>query len=70
MMWYPPSVYIILSFKVVSATFLPVCFLDLNERTCQTREDVYYLTSKALFVLEKIKFQNSAFSNFMVSSIA
>ena len=32
------------------------CFLDLNESTCQTRENVFYFTSKALFVLEKIKF--------------
>ena len=42
--------------KVVSATFLLVCFLDLNESTCQTRENVFHFTSKALFVLEKIKF--------------
>ena len=32
------------------------CFLDLNESTCQTRENAFYFTSKALFVLEKIKF--------------
>ena len=42
--------------KVVSATFLLVCFLNLNESTCQTRENAFYFTSKALFVLEKIKF--------------
>ena len=30
--------------------------LDLNENTCQTKENVFYFTSKALFVLEKIKF--------------
>ena len=42
--------------KVVSATFLLVCFLDLNESTCQTRENDFYFISKALFVLEKIKF--------------
>ena len=42
--------------KVVSATFLLVCFLSLNESTCQTRKNVFYFTSKALSVLEKIKF--------------
>ena len=42
--------------KVVSATFLLVCFVSLNESTCQTRKNVFYFTSKALFVLEKIKF--------------
>ena len=31
-------------------------FLSLNESTCQTRKNVFYFTSKALFVLEKIKF--------------
>ena len=42
--------------KVVSATFLLVCFLCLKERTCETRKNVFYFTSKALFVLEIIKF--------------
>ena len=42
--------------KVVSATFVLVCFLSLNESTCQTRKNVIYFTSKALFVLEKIEF--------------
>ena len=42
--------------KVVSATFLLVCFLDLHESTCQRGENVFYFTSKAHFVLEKIKF--------------
>ena len=42
--------------KVVSATFLLVCFLSLNESPCQTRKNAFYFTSKALFVLEKIKF--------------
>ena len=42
--------------KVVSATFLLVCFLKLTESTSQTRKNVFYFTSKALFVLEKIKF--------------
>ena len=42
--------------KVVSAMFVLVYFLSLNESTCQTRKNVFYFTSKALFVLEKIKF--------------
>ena len=42
--------------KVVSATFVLVCFLSVNESTFQTRKTVFYFTSKALFVLEKIKF--------------
>ena len=31
-------------------------FLSLNESPCQSRKNVFYFTSKALFVLEKIKF--------------
>ena len=42
--------------KVASATFVLVCFLSLKESTCQTRKNVFCFTSKALFVLEKIKF--------------
>ena len=57
-----------LKLKVVSATFVLVCFLSLNESTFQTRKNVFYFTSKALFVLKKIKFQNSTFSSFMTSS--
>ena len=45
----------LLTLKVVFVTFLLVCFLSLNESTCETRENVFYFTSKALFVLEKIK---------------
>ena len=56
--------------KVVSATFLLVCFLSLNESTCQTRKNVFCFALKALFVLEKIKFLSSTFSNFMTSSSA
>ena len=56
--------------KVVSATYLLVCFLSLNESTYQTRKNAFYLTSKALFVLEKIKFKYFRFSNFMMSSNA
>ena len=40
--------------KVVSATILLFCFLSLKERTCQTRKNVFYSTSKGLFVLERI----------------
>ena len=42
--------------KVVSATFLLVSLVFLKERTCETRKNVFYFTSKALFVLEIIKF--------------
>ena len=42
--------------KVVSATFLLVCFLSLKESTCETKKNVFYFTSKALFVHAKIKF--------------
>ena len=42
--------------KVVSATFLLVCFLRLKENTFETRKNVAYFTSKAFFVLEIIKF--------------
>ena len=42
--------------KVVSATFLLVCFVCLKESTCETRKNVFSFTSKALFVLEIIKF--------------
>ena len=42
--------------KVVSATFLVVCFVYLDERTCETKKHVFFFTLKALFVLEIIKF--------------
>ena len=42
--------------KIVSITFLLACFLSLNESSSQTRKTTFYFTSKALFVLEKIKF--------------
>ena len=44
--------------------------LGLNESTCQIKKNVFHFTSKPLFVLEKIVFQNSTFSNFMPSSNA
>ena len=36
-------------------------FLSLNESTCQMKKNVFYFTSKPLFVLEKIKFWNLHF---------
>ena len=44
------------SLKVVSAIFLLVCFVCLKNSTCETRKNVFYFTSKTLFVLEIIKF--------------
>ena len=38
--------------KVVSATFVLVCFVSLKESTCETRKNVFCFSSKALFVLE------------------
>ena len=42
--------------KVVSATFLLVCFSSLKESTCETWKNAFYLASKALVVVEKIRF--------------
>ena len=36
------------SLKVVSATFLLVWFLNLNESTCQTRKNVFYFNNSFL----------------------
>ena len=47
---------IMIYLKLVSATFLLVSFLSVNESTYQTRKSVFYFTSNALSVLEKIKF--------------
>ena len=41
--------------KIVSASFASLLF-SLNESACETRKNAFYFTSKALFVLEKIKF--------------
>ena len=41
--------------KVVSTTFLLVCFLNLKESTCETRKCVFYYTLKATVILDKIK---------------
>ena len=42
--------------KVVSATFLLVCFSSLKESTCETWKNAFYFASKALVVVEKIRF--------------
>ena len=59
-----------LHLKVVSATFFLVSFLSLDKSTCQIRKNVFYFTSKALFVFEKMKFQNSTVLNFIMPSNA
>ena len=41
--------------KVVSATFLLVCFVCLRKSTCETRKNVFYFTSKAPLISEIIK---------------
>ena len=40
--------------KVVSTTCFLV-FLKLKEKTCENRNNIFYFTSKALFILKKIK---------------
>ena len=42
--------------KIVSATFLLVCLVCLKDSIRETRKNVFYFTSKAIFVLEIIKF--------------
>ena len=54
-----------LALRVVSVTILQVCFLRLKESTCETRNNYFYFTSKALF-----KFYNFRYSRFMASSNA
>ena len=43
--------------KVVSATFLVVCFLDLNESTCQTRENDFISLQKLFTFSRKSNFR-------------
>ena len=38
--------------KVVSATFLLVCFICVKKSTFETRKNVFYFTLKALVILE------------------
>ena len=45
-------------------------FFKSKRKHFSNQKKCFYFTSKALFVVEKIKFQNSAFSNFMMSSNA
>ena len=42
--------------KVVSATFLLVCFVSLKDAISETKRNVFYFTSKAFFIPETIKF--------------
>ena len=42
--------------KVAFTTFLLVCFLNLKKSTCETKKNDFYFTSKALFIVKKIKF--------------
>ena len=42
--------------KDLPSTFLLVCFSSLKDSTCETWKNVFYFSSKALSVLEKIKF--------------
>ena len=50
------AITLLQSLKVVSATFLLVCFVCLKENTCETRKNVFYFTLRAFYVLEIIKF--------------
>ena len=54
--------------KVASTTFLLVCFVCRKERTCKTRKNTFYFTSKALRIFEIIKFYYFSYSNIMMSS--
>ena len=54
--WNLLIIFLYKQLKVVSATLLLVCFVCLKQRTFETRKNVFYSTSKALFVLEIIKF--------------
>ena len=47
---------ILITLKVVSIAYLPVCFVRLKESALETKKNVFYFASKALFVLEIIKF--------------
>ena len=58
------------TFKGCVLYFFGRLFLGQNESTCQIKKNIFYITSKALFFLKKIKFQSCRFSNFMTSSDA
>ena len=59
-----------INLKVMSVTFLQICLVSLKGSTCETRKNFFYFSSKALFVLEVIKFQLFRCSNVMASSNA
>ena len=57
--------------KKVETTLKVLCLLYfckfvLKETTYETKKNVFYFTSKALFVLEKIKVYNIRYSDFMM----
>ena len=54
MISYSHKLYLVL--KVVSATFLLVCFVCLKDSSLERKKNVFYFTSKTLFILEIIKF--------------
>ena len=56
--------------KVEFAAFLLDRFVYLKESTCETRKNIFYFTSKVLFVLEIIRFSLLKYSNIMTSSNA
>ena len=60
----------ILAIKAGSAAFLQVCFVCLKESTCETRNNIFYFTSKALLLPEIIKSELFKCSNVMASSNA
>ena len=64
------DVFLRISLKVVSATFLLVWLVCLRKSTCETRKSVFYFTSKSVFVLETIKFLILRYLNVMTSSNA
>ena len=53
---YFEKMHIFMYLKVVYATFLQVCFVCLKKSTCETMKNGVFFTSKAIFVLEIIKF--------------
>ena len=56
--------------KVVSPTFLLVCFVCLKVSTFETKKNAFYFTLKALLAFVIIKFQHFRYSNVMTSSNA
>ena len=56
--------------KVVSTTFLLVCFVCLKQSTWERKKNVFYFTSKALLIFEIIKFKHFRYSYIMTSSNA